>query len=407
MTDVPSQEQPSYPNAGGPHAAQTVAEIDLDAIAANVRTLQGHADGRPVMAVMKADGYGHGIIRSALAALDGGAAWLGTSSPYEALQLRSAGIKAPIVTWLWSPDGPWDEVIENDVDISIAAGWGIEKVVAAAKRTGRKPRVQLKVDTGLSRNGCPYELWPDLLAMAKRAEDAGLLTVSAIWSHLACADEPEHASVRPQMELFDRALGDAARAGIDPEIRHLANSAATLFLGEAARYDMVRPGLSVFGLSPAPQIASASDVGLVPAMTLKARVALTKFIEPGAGVAYGHDWHAGERTEIALIPLGYADGIFRHASGRGEIAIEGRRYKMAGRVMMDQFVVELGRDRSAAVNAGDEAIVFGPGKNGEPLAQDWADAAGTIVYEIVTRVGHRVERRTVSRSRTRPATGSR
>ncbi|WP_049572707.1 alanine racemase [Streptomyces sp. SBT349] len=365
------------------------ADIDLDALRANVRTLRERAAGAAqLMAVVKADGYGHGLLASARAAREAGAAWLGTATPDEALALRAAGDTGPLLCWLWTPGGPWRRAVEAGVDVSVSGPWALNELTSAARAAGRTARAHLKADTGLGRNGCQPADWPDLVAAARAAEREGTVEVTGIWSHFACADEPGHPSIALQRAAFAEALATAARAGLDPEVRHFANSPATLTL-PGAHYDLVRPGLAVYGLSPSPEIGTPADFGLRPVMTLRAWLASVKRVPGGHGVSYGHRYATPGETTLALVPAGYADGIPRHASGSGPVLVAGKWRTVAGRVAMDQFVVDLGGDSAAA---GDEAVLFGPGDRGEPTAEDWARATGTIGYEIVTRIGHRVPR---------------
>ncbi|MFE1231341.1 alanine racemase [Streptomyces sp. NPDC058745] len=366
------------------------AEIDLGALRANVRTLRARVSPHTqVMAVVKADAYGHGALRCARAALDAGATWLGTATPHEALALRAAGITGPrIMCWLWTPGDPWAEGIEADLDMSVSDMWALEEVVEAARVTGRTARIQLKADTGLGRNGCQPADWPQLVDRALKAESDGLVKVTGLWSHFACADEPGHPSIGAQLDLFRMLLEHAEKAGAEPEVRHLANSPATLTLPET-HFDLVRPGIAMYGVSPSPEIGSSADFGLRPVMSLKAGIALVKQVPAGHGVSYGHHYVTARETRLGLVPLGYADGIPRHASGRGPVLVGDRVRTVAGRVAMDQFVVDLDGD---AVLPGAEAVLFGPGDRGEPTAEDWAVAADTIAYEIVTRIGARVPR---------------
>ncbi len=365
--------------------ARTEALVDLGAIRANVETLRAAAPDSALMAVVKADGYGHGLVPSARAALAGGASWLGTAIVEECLALRAAGIDAPLLAWLWTPSEA-DTVaaaVAADVDLSVSSTWALDAVVAAARAGTRRARVHFKVDTGLSRNGAAVADWPELLTAAAKAQDADDVEVVGVWSHLAYADAPGHPTIGRQIAVFERALDTAQRHGVTPQVRHLANSAATLTL-PAAHFDLVRPGIAVYGLSPVPE---RGDFGLVPAMTLQAEVALAKRLPAGSGVSYGHEYVTDRDTTVALVPLGYADGIPRTASNRGPVAIGGRRFAVSGRVCMDQVVVDVGE---LPVRAGDTAVLFGPDG---PTAQDWADAADTIHYEIVTRIGPRVPRR--------------
>jgi alanine racemase len=372
-----------------PESWRLRADIDLDALRANVRALRERAaGGAQLMAVVKADGYGHGMLPCARAAREAGAAWLGTATPDEALALRAAGDTGPLLCWVWTPGGPWRRAIEAGIDVSVSGRWALDEVTAAARAAGRAARVHLKADTGLGRNGCQPADWPELVAAARAAERAGPVRVTGLWSHFACADEPGHPSIALQQAAFEEALATASRAGLDPEVRHFANSPATLTL-PAAHYDLVRPGVAVYGLSPSPQVGVPADFGLRPVMTLRAWLASVKRVPGGHGVSYGHHYTTPGETTLALVPAGYADGIPRHASGGGPVLVAGKLRTVAGRVAMDQFVVDLGGD---AASVGDEAVLFGPGDRGEPTAEDWARAAGTIGYEIVTRVGHRVPR---------------
>jgi alanine racemase len=249
--------------------------------------------------------------------------------------------------------------------------------------------VQLKADTGLGRNGCqPGADWAELVAAALRAEAEGLIRVTGLWSHFACADEPGHPSIAHQLTAFREMLAHAEGQGVRPEVRHIANSPATLTLPEA-HFDLVRTGIALYGISPSPEVGTPADFGLRPVMTLSASVALVKHVPGGHGVSYGHHYITPGETTLGLVPVGYADGIPRHASGSGPVLVGGKWRTVAGRVAMDQFVVDLGGDEPAV---GTEAVLFGPGDRGEPTAEDWAQAAGTIAYEIVTRIGTRVPR---------------
>jgi alanine racemase len=372
-----------------PPGLPACAVVDLDAVAANVAALRAHAPGAQLMAVVKADGYGHGMVPVARAALAGGADRLGVAHLREALELRAGGVDAPVLAWLTVPGDAYADALAAGVEIGVSAAGTLAEVAAAARATGRAARVHLKADTGLSRNGCPPEQWDDLVRAAARLAAEGAVETVGVFSHFACADEPEHASVRAQREAFAVAVAAAERAGLDIELRHLANSAATV-LDPAARLDLVRPGIAVYGLSPAPARVGAAELGLRPAMTLLARVALTKTAPAGAGVSYGHTYTTPGATTLALLPVGYGDGLPRQASGAGPVLLGGRRLRVAGRVCMDQVVVDAGPGAEVAV--GDVAVVFGDAAAGEPTATDWADAAGTIDYEIVTRIGARVPR---------------
>jgi alanine racemase len=324
-------------------------------------------------------------VPSARAALDGGAAWLGVAIVDEALTLRKAGVTAPILAWLWTPSetATVAAALAADVDLSVSGRWALDVVANAARAEGHPARVHLKIDTGLSRGGSYRHDWPELVDVAAKAQAAGEVEVVGVWSHIAHADEPGHPMNLRQVAAFHEALDVVTAAGLAPQVRHLANSAATLTLPES-HFDLVRPGIAIYGLSPVP-----GDYGLTPAMTLRAQVALAKRVQAGEGVGYGHTYTTPRETTLALVPLGYADGIPRAASNVAPVAINGRQYRISGRVSMDQVVVDVGDDEVAA---GDLAVLFGPGRDGEPTAQDWADVLDTIHYEVVTRIGPRVAR---------------
>ena len=364
------------------------ARIDLDAVRTSTAELVRRAGGAEVMAVVKADGYGHGMLPCACAALDAGATWLGTSALEEGLALRAAGIDAPILSWLAAPGEPLAAGVAAGIDLSASAEWMLDELAGAAHEAGRPARVHLKADTGLHRAGALPGEWPALVAAALRRQAAGEIDIVGLWSHFAWADAPGHPTIARQIQLFAEAVEAAERAGVHPQVRHLANSAATLTL-PAARFDLVRPGISVYGLSPGPEVGTARELGLVPAMTFLARVALAKHVPGGSGVSYGHRYVTAADTGLALVPVGYADGVPRDAGNNVEVLLAGRRRRIAGTVCMDQFVLDVGADEVAA---GDEVVLFGPGTAGEPTAQEWADALGTICYEVVSRIGIRVPR---------------
>ena len=364
------------------------AEVDLDAIRANVAELSRRAGDATVMAVVKADGYGHGMVPSARAALDGGAGWLGVAFVEEALALRAAGIDVPVLAWLVSPQSDVRAAVEADVDVSVSADWALDLVCTAAQQAGRCARVHLKVDTGLGRAGATVDDWPELVDRASKRQADGIVEVVGVWSHLAHADAPAHPTIDRQRAAFVDALDVAARAGLQPQVRHLANSAATLVLPDT-HFDLVRPGVAVYGLSPGPEVGLARELNLRPAMRLTAEVALVKQVQAGQGVSYGHRYTTTSPTTLALVPLGYADGVPRHATNLGPVQINGRRFVVSGTVCMDQFVVDVG---AHPVSVGDVAVLFGAGDDGEPTADEWAEVVGTINYEIVTRIGSRVPR---------------
>lgn len=374
------------PDAGG---LSGFVEVDLGAIANNVRELKRRAGAADVMAIIKADAYGHGALPSARAALAGGATWLGVAQLTEALQVRAAGITAPMLTWLFVPGADVDAAILSGIDLSVSAPWALAEIVAAARRRGTTARIHLKVDTGLARGGARGAGWTELIAQAAAAAAEGSVEVIGVWSHFAYADAPDHPTVRQQQVVFEEAVAELAGVGITNVIRHLANSAATL-TNSSAHYDLVRPGLAVYGLSPVPDLGSPADYGLREAMRVVARLALVKDVEAGAGVSYGHTYVTSEATRLGLVPLGYSDGVPRNASSVAPVLADGRRMPIAGRVCMDQFLIDLGPRSTAA--AGDPVVLWGAGEDGLPTAQDWAAATGTINYELVTRIGPRLPR---------------
>ena len=376
-----------------PPGPRVEAAVDLAAVRHNVATLAAGAPGAAVMAVVKADGYGHGAVPVARAALAAGATWLGVCTLEEALDLRAAGVDAPLLSWLHLPDDDFAPAVAAGVDLSVASRAHLAAVLAAAERAGRPARLHLKIDTGLSRNGAPAEEWPDLVDAAAKARAEGAAEVVAVWSHLAHADEPAHPMLDVQAARLTAAWRAARDRGLAP-IRHLANSAATMTRPDL-HFDLVRPGIAVYGLDPL--FRPVAESPLRPAMTFSARVALVKRVPAGEGVSYGHAWTAPVDTVLALVPAGYADGVSRrlNAGGRMRVLLGGRSRPVVGRVCMDQVVVDCGPD-GGGVRVGDRAVLFGPGGRGEPTAQDWADELGTIHYEVVTGVhGRRVQRTTV------------
>ncbi|GAA4710530.1 alanine racemase [Nocardioides conyzicola] len=371
-------------------AARAEIVVDLGAIRHNVRRLR-ELTGVAMMTVVKADGYGHGMAETARAAREAGANWIGVATIDEALALREGGDTGRVLCWLTVPGEDHALAIAADIDVtaySVAELYEIEAAVAVA---GRPARVQLKVDTGLSRGGAPMDTWPDVVAAALAGEQDGTWQVTGVWSHLAASDEPDHPANDAQEALFREALAVAEDAGLRPEVRHLANSAGAI-LRPSARFDLVRVGLASYGLDPAP--GHTPDLGLRPAMTVRATLAQTKPLAAGASVSYGHTWTAETDTTVGLVPVGYADGVPRHASNVAHVLVDGKQRAIRGRVCMDQFVVDLDGDLPGA---GHDVVLFGDGSHGEPTAQDWAEASGTISYEIVTRVGGRMTRRYVDR----------
>ena len=383
-----AQEAP--PSAPAPSSGRgsirAEAVIDTDAIAANtaelLRILRRYRADAALMAVVKADGYGHGAVESARAALRGGATSLGVATPTEALELRAAGVEAPVLAWLWPAGEDVRAAIRAGVELGVSSLAHLDAVLAASP--GARPRIHLKIDTGLGRNGVGPADTDALLAATAAAVNAGKVQLTGLMSHLASADVPGDGSVAEQTAVFRSVLDRAAAAGLHAVPRHLANTPAVLD-HPATHFDLARCGIGIYGLNPV-----VTPAALRPAMTLRGTIALTKRVPAGYGVSYGLTYRTSRETTLALVPLGYADGIPRAASSVGEVWLGGTRRRIAGRVAMDQFVVDCGDD---PVSAGAEVIVFGPGDQGEPTAEEWAQACGTIGYEIVTRIGPRVPRR--------------
>jgi alanine racemase len=353
------------------------ALIDLDAVARNVGAMREHVRGTPVMAVVKADGYGHGMIPAAHAAVAGGAQWLGVVHEHEALALRQAGLTTRMLTLLGAPGAAHEAAIRADVDLTVDAVPLLDEIAAAAARAERPARVQLKVDTGMARGGATPPRWLSLVTAARAAEMDGNVRVTGIWSHLACADMPGHPSVDAQLARFTDAVTLAEAQGVRPEVHHLANTAAALD-HPGTWFDLVRPGGAIYGLATIP--GGAPD-WLRPAMTMRTRLTLVKRVPDGTPVSYGHTYVTRGESTLGLIPLGYAEGIPRHATGVIEMLARGKRWPIAGRVCMDLSVLDFGAEPA---ETGDEVVLFGPGDSGEPTAQQWADALGTVSYEIVT-----------------------
>lgn len=359
------------------------AVVDLGAIRANTAALAAHVGTPHVMAVVKANAYGHGAVPVARAALEGGADWLGVADIAEAIALRDAGIDAPVLAWLHEPGAPFGEAIRRGISLGVSTVDQLQEAADAARAEASVARVHLKVDTGLSRNGIAATDWPRAVQLAGRLATAGLVDVEGVFSHLSNASP---GADDEQQERFEHALAVVRAAGLEVPLVHLASTAAAIDR-PAARYTMVRLGIGLYGLSPWSD--RPSGVALVPAMTLRGRVANVRRVPAGTGASYDLVWRAERDTTLALVPLGYADGVPRHATGNGEVWIGGARRPIVGRIAMDQFIVDVG---DSAVSVGDPVVLFDDGATGAPTADDWARAAGTINYEIVTRVGHRVAR---------------
>ncbi len=356
------------------------AVIDTSAISANVELICDLTETDHFLAVVKANGYGHGAVAVARAALEGGADWLGVVDGREAAELRSAGIEAPILTWLHSPLEDFESHAELGLDVGVSSVDELNRAASAGVRN-----VQIKVDTGLSRNGAIEAEWDSIFELAAGLQSKGGPRVRGIFSHLANAGV-EADSI--QLAAFERAAGTASAHGIEPELLHLAATAGAIGF-PASRFNLVRVGIGCYGLSPFSGVPS-SELGLKPAMQLRTSVLSVRRVPSGSGVSYGHRYRTERETTLALVPLGYVDGLPRIASNRASVWIGGEKFKVSGTIAMDQLVVDVG---DAIVKAGDRAVLFGDPAEGYPSADDWADAADTINYEIVARIGPRVQRR--------------
>lgn len=374
--------------------ALTEAVVDLSAVAHNTAVLAAAAYPAQLMAVVKADGFGHGASRIASTALKRGASWIGVTSAAEALKLRDQGITAPMLIWMFTPGADLLPVMRAGVDLSVGSVAQLAIIAETAERSGLVAQVHLKIDTGLSRGGAAPDEWADLLVMARKHEESGALQVRGLWSHLAHAEDLQAPSLEAQIRRFDAAVSAAESVGLDPMFRHLANSAATL-QAPMTHMDLCRCGAALYGIDPIPD----RKFGLRPAMTLQARLILTKQVRIGTKVSYGHDWVSDRATTLALVPLGYADGIPSRCWDRASVWINGRRCPIAGRITMDQFVIDVG---DLPVAAGDRVVVFGPGDLGEPTVADWARWADTNPHEILTGIGSRVPRRYLPEQKSNP-----
>jgi alanine racemase len=361
------------------------ASVDLGAITRNIEALRAHVAPTALMAVVKANGYGHGAVPAARAAVRGGADWLGVVHVAEALEVRRAGVDVPLLCLMAISSADHAAAVAADVDLAAGSADMVRRLAAAAAAAGRPARVHLKADTGLSRGGATAADWPAVLAAAGQARDEGRIVIAGIWSHFASADIPGDPATGAQLAAFKEALAAAESAGITPRLRHIANTAAALDVPEA-RYDLVRVGGGSYGLATLP---GGAPGWLRPAMTLRARLAMVKRVPAGTGVSYGHKYRTARESTLGLVPLGYADGIPRAAANQPLVFARGRRWPIAGTVCMDQLVVDFGDE---PVAEGDEVVLFGPGDDGEPTAQEWADTLGTISYEMVTSIGPRVPR---------------
>lgn len=359
------------------------ASVDLSVIEHNVAQFTRRVAPAAVMAVVKAGGYGHGAVESARTALAAGAAWLGVVHVREALELRAAGITAPVLCLMAVTSDDHEAAIRAGVDLSAGSVAMVRRIAGAALAAGRVARVHLKADTGLSRGGAEPSRWQAVVDAALAVSDR--VHVSGLWSHFASADDPGNPSILAQLAVFRESVNIAEKAGISPEVRHLSNTAGAIDVPDA-RFDLVRIGGGVYGLSTLP---GGAPSWLTPAMTLRAALIQVKRVPAGTGVSYNHRYVTAKETTLGLVPLGYADGVPRGAANRRLVFARGRRWPIAGTVCMDQMVVDFGDED---VTVGEEVVLFGPGHEGEPTVQEWGEALDTISYELVTGIGSRVPR---------------
>ena len=376
----PSSVEPSLVERSRDRTPLAQRSINHAAIAHNVRRVLGIAR-TPLMAVVKADAFGHGAVDVARTALSAGAAWLGVATVDEALELRAAGIRAPVFAWLIDPWCDLESAIRHDVTLSCANQETLAAIWEAAALVGEPAAVHLELDTGMSRGGSTVALWGALCEAAADAERAGLVRVSGLWSHLALAGRVGEWNVAPAVEAFTAGATVAYRAGLDPEHLHLGNSAAAL-AHPSARFSMVRVGAALYGI----ETVAGARFDLEPALRLTSRVTQVRDVVAGTGVGYLHEYRTRSSTRLALVPVGYGDGIPRLPGAT--VSIGGARFPIRGVVSMDQLVVEVD-DRVAL---GDEVVVIGDGRRGEPSAQEWAVLAGTVAHDILAGLGSRVSR---------------
>ena len=364
------------------------AEINLAAIAENLKFIKSKSSAQ-VLAVVKADAYGHGLINVAKAAEKAGADWIGTALLEEGIALRNNGITKPVISWLTPIGEDFKTAINLDIDLSVSSIELLNEIILVGKSINKVPRVHIEIDTGMNRGGFGDD-WGLLLPEIVKAVKANEIKAIGIWSHFARADEPNEAMNKTQLDVFEQKVKKLNEAGVSPEFIHIANSAASLS-NEAAHKNIIRWGIGLYGLSPdVLNMGDSKSLGLKPAMKLFAKLQLVKAVKAGQSVGYGGTAITKSDTKLGVVTLGYADGVPRNANNSAGIYVAGKRAPIIGRVSMDQFVVDLGTDSSA--KTGDEVIVFGDGSQGEYTIDEWAKACGTINYEIVTRIGVRVPR---------------
>jgi alanine racemase len=363
------------------------AEVDLGAVRANVRTLRALVAPAELCAVVKADGYGHGAVEVSRAALDAGAACLAVALVEEGVQLREAGIDAPVLVLSEPVPAAAETVVAHRLTPVVYTPAGVDAIAKAAaiRGTGEPVPVHIKVDTGMHRVGCRPE---DTAALAAHVVERPELRLAGVCTHFAVADEPGNVYTETQQVVFDGVLDRLRAMHLPTGIVHACNTAGAIAM-PGARYDMVRIGIGIYGLAPSPALAGAVD--LVPALSVKARVSHVRDLPAGARVSYGLRYTTTGATRVATVPIGYADGVPRELSHRGgEVLIGGHRHPIAGTVTMDQLMIDVG---DAPVGVGDEVVLIGKQGDARITADEWADRMGTISYTVVCGVGPRVPRR--------------
>jgi alanine racemase len=368
--------------------SRAVAEINLNAIASNLKFIKGKTNAQ-LLAVVKADAYGHGLIPISKSAIEAGANWLGTALLEEAIALRENGIKVPIIAWLTPCGEDFKSAINLNIDLSISSLEVLNEIIDSSAQLGKKPRLHIEIDTGMSRGGVGDD-WDSFVGEVSKLVKDDKISLVGVWSHFARADEPLEKMNSQQLSIFTDRVTKLINSGIKPEFLHIANSAAALTFKDSHK-NIIRWGIGLYGLSPdVNNIGDSISIGLKPAMKLKAKLNLVKKVKSGSTVGYGATAVVKQDTKLGVVTLGYADGIPRNANNLAGVFVCGKRAPLIGRVSMDQFVVDLGIESLA--KTGDEVIVFGAGNDGEYTIDEWAKACGTINYEIVTRIGPRVPR---------------
>ncbi|MCI7551962.1 MAG: alanine racemase [Actinomycetaceae bacterium] len=388
------------------------ALISHSAFVHNLERVRQYAPDQEIMAVVKADAYGHGAVCVMRWAIEEGVRWFAIAELGEALEIRRQ-IDSPchILALITRPSSDYLEAIRAQIDLTVASAEQIRHIAAAARTAGKRAQIHLEIDTGMARGGFDRDSLREAIPVINELSQAGDIHVNGVWSHLACADDPRSTFTDTQVERFDDARECLEQAGIHPVFTHLAASSGIIW-HENTHYNMVRPGIMLYGLSPNPERASNSALDLTPVMELQADIVSTRDVEKGTGVSYGHTAHTRADQRLATVPLGYGDGIPRSASNAARVDIRGVKAHILGRVCMDQFVIGVcdegggehsdsprGGDGSQGGGTGDAALrvgetvrLFGDPANGAFSADDWAGWCSTINYEIVTRIGPRVPR---------------